>query len=162
MISIYTRKILVLLITLTLAAVITLPASAQAIVINGRFIDLFQTRVTACNGEEVFLSGEILVIYQTTTDALGGIHSKSTLVANQIRGVGSLTGTEYQALGGGRSHINQDTDTAPYIFSNTNMFNVVSQAGTDNLRINYTLHMTINPNGEVTAQVDQFSSTCVG
>lgn len=162
MISVYSRKILALILTLALAAGIASPAYAQASTITERVIEPFETIAPACNGEDVFLSGELLLIFHTTIDAGGGIHSKFTLVPRHVRGVGSETGTIYKAVGGERSHFNVDADEAPLNETFTTMFNLVSQGGSDNLKSKGTFHITINANGEVTAFVDRFSERCVG
>ena len=162
MISGHSRKILVFVIALALAAVTAFPAYAQAITITERVTEPFETIVTACNGEDVFLSGELLLIFHTTIDDRGGIHEKFTLVPRHVRGVGSITGTEYKAVGGDRSHFNADTDEAPLNFTNTDTFNLVSQGGTDNLQAKFTIHVTINATGEITVDIANFSEKCVG
>ena len=99
MISVHSRKILRLVITLALAA---------------------------CNGEDVFVSGELHLTFQTTIDAGGGIHERYSLVPYNVRGMGSDSGTQYSLVGGHRSNFNADADSAPLIFMNTEMFNMVS------------------------------------
>ena len=162
MISAHTRKILTLVTMLALAAGSTFPAYAQALTVTDRVTVPFETVITACNGEDVFLSGELLLIFHTTIDDRGGIHSKFTLVPRAVRGVGSLTGIQYKAVGGQRDQFNADADFAPLNETFTSMFNLVSQAGTDNLQIKATFHITIDANGEVTAFLDRFSAECVG
>src|SRR5688572_12479690 len=161
MISAHTRKILALVITLALAAVTAFPAYAQAFTFTERVTEPFETFVIACNGEEVLLTGELLLIFHTTIDAKGGIHSKFTLVPRHVRGVGSA-GTLYKVVGGSRSHFNADADFAPLNFTSTEMFNVVSQGGSDNLQLKFTFHVTINANGVETVVIDHFSAKCVG
>ena len=162
MISVRSHKILALMLALALAAVTAFPVYAQAFTITERVTEPFETVITACNGEDVFLSGELLLIFHTTFDAGGGIHSKFTLVPRHVRGVGSVTGTPYKAVGGDRSHFNVAADGAPLNFTNTDMFNLVSQGGTDNLQLKFTFHVTINANGVETVVVDHFSAKCVG
>jgi hypothetical protein len=162
MTSVGSRKVLVLVLVLALAAVTTFPAYAQAITMIDRVTVPYETIVTACNGEDVYLSGELLLISQTTVDANTGVHSQFTLVPQYVRGVGSLTGTQYKAVGGDRSHFNIDADSAPATYTNTDMYLLVSQGGTENLLVKFTLHVTVNANGEGTAFVDNFSAECVG
>jgi len=162
MISAHSRKILALVITVALAAVTTFSAYAQATTVTDRETVPYETIVTACNGEDVYLSGELLLISQTTVDANTGVHSQFTLVPQYVRGVSSLTGTQYKAVGGDRSHFNIDADSAPATYTNTDMFLLVSQGGTENLLAKFTLHVTVNANGETTAFIDNFSAECVG
>lgn len=162
MISGQSRKILVLVIALALAAITALPTNAQAITFRDRVIEPFETFVIACNGEDVTVSGELLLMSHTTIDARGGFHSKFTLVPRHVRGVGAVTGIQYKAVGGQRSHFNADADFAPLNETFTTMFNLVSQGGSDNLQFKGTFHITINAQGEVTSFVDRFSEKCVG
>ena len=162
MIFVDTRKILALVITLVLAAVTTFPAHAEATTSTERVIEPFDTIAIACNGEVVLLSGELLLIFHTTVDSRGGFHDKFTLVPRNVRGVGSETGTEYKAVGGDRSSFTADIDDGPVVFTNTDMFNLVSNGSADNLQGKFTFHITINANGEITSEVDAFSEKCVG
>ncbi len=162
MISVHSRKILAFVITLVLAAVTTAPAHAEATMITETVIEPYEYIVPACNGEEVLMSGELHLTFQTTIDAGGGIHERYALVPYNVRGVGSDTGTQYSLVGGHRSIFNMDADSVPLTFMNTETFNMVSQGGTDNLlgKINY--HVTINANGVEAVEVDQLSLQCVG
>src|SRR5215213_6719854 len=162
MISVHSRKILTLIITLALAAVTTVPAYAQATTFTERVIEPFEATVPACNGEDVFVSGELHLTFQTTIDAGGGIHERFTLVPDNIRGVSSDTGREYSLVGGHRSNFNADADSAPLIFMNIEMFNMVSQGGTDNLQGKINFHVTVNANSVETVVVDSLSLQCVG
>src|SRR5262245_62107981 len=162
MISARSRKILSLLITIVMAVGTAFPAYARASASTGRVIEPFELVDIGCNGEEVFLSGELLLMFHTSFDAGGGIHAKSTLVPLQIHGVGSETGAVYKAVGGDRSHFNIDADFAPYIFTETSMYNLVSQGGSGNLQLKFTFHVIINANGVETVTVDHFSTRCVG
>lgn len=155
-------SILVLIFMLLVSMASPTAVQAQAFTITERVIEPFETVEIACNGEEVFLSGELLLIFHTTVDARGGIHEKFTLVPRQVRGVGLVTGIAYKAVGGGRSHFNADADFAPLNITDTSMFNLVSQGGSDNLQLKFTFHVTINANGVETVVVDHFSAKCVG
>lgn len=162
MISAHSRKILALVITLVLAAVTAFPAYAQAFTITEKFVEPFDSVEIACNGEEVFLSGEVHLTFHTTIDARGGIHERFSLVPSKVRGVGAETGTVYKAVGGSRSHFKADADFAPLNITDTSMFNLVSQGGSENLQVKFTFHVTVNANGVETVVVDNFSIKCVG
>jgi hypothetical protein len=147
---------------ITLIAVFTSSVSAQAIAFHDREIVPFESFETACNGEEVVLSGQLLLISQTTIDSHGGFHLQSTLVPNRVRGVGSVTGIQYKVVGGDWSHFNADSDAAPLTFTHTDTFNLMNQGGSDNLQFKVTSHITDNANGETTTEFGHFSATCVG
>lgn len=162
MISLYASKILALVMALALAAFATFSAHAEATTITDRVIEPFDTIIEACNGELVYLSGELLLTFHSTIDDQGKLHESFMLIPRNIRGVGSMTGTEYRAVGGDRSIFNVDIDDAPLTYTNTDMFNLVSQGSSDNFLGKFTIHVTFNANGEWTADVDHFSGECVG
>lgn len=139
------------------------PAYAQeATTRDEQIVVPYETTVTACNGEQVLLSGELLLMSRTSIDARGGIHASFTLIPQQVRGIGAETGTQYHATGGERTHFYADADVAPLIYTNTVTLNIISQGGTDNLYVKSALHGTINPDREETAFVNNFSATCSG
>jgi len=161
--SVNNRKILALVIAFALSAVVTFPSYAEAITITDSVTEPYETTITACNGEEVHLSGELLFIYHVTVDANDAIHSAFILVPQNVVGVGAETGVRYRAVGGDREQFyNLDADVGPITYTNTDMFNLVSQGGSDNFQAKYTFHVTVNANGEITVEVDQYSARCVG
>ena len=164
MISVHFRKILTLVITIALAAVTTVPAHAQATTITDRVVEPLDGAVAiACNGEEVIMSGELHITFQTTVDSGGGIHERFTLVPHNVRGVGSVTGTQYKAVGGNHWHVfTADADSAPFNFTQAEMFNLVSQGGNENLQLKFTFHGTVNANGVETVFFDYSSEQCAG
>ena len=162
MISVGPRKILALMIALALAAVTTLPTYAQAITTTDRVIVPFEILLNACNFEEVILSGELLVISHTTTDAHGGLHVEVTSVLRHVSGVGAVTGTLYKSVGGDRFHVNFAADLIRSNFTMTHTSNLISKGGTDNRVVQFIFHGTSNAKGETTVVVERFSSECVG
>ena len=164
MISAYSRKILTLVIMFVLAAVSTAPAYAQATTITETIIESLDGAVAiACNGEEVIVTGEAHITFQTTVDAGGGIHERFSLVPHNVRGVGSVTGAQYKAVGGNHWHVfTADADSAPFNFTQAEMFNLVSQGGNENLQLKFTFHGTVNANGVETVFFDHSSEQCVG
>lgn len=164
MISLHFRKILALVITLALAAGTTMPVYAQAVTITERIVEpLDGATAIACNGEEVIVTGELHVTFQTTVDAVGGIHERFTLVPHNVRGVGSVTGTQYKAVGGNHWHVfTGDADSGPFNFTQAEMFNLVSQGSSENLQLKFTFHGTVNANGLETVFFDRASAQCLG
>ena len=161
MISVGPRKILALMIALALAAVTPFPTSARAITTTNRVIVPYEPIMFGCNGEPVFMSGELLLILHTTIDDRGGVHQEITLRARRLRGVGSETGTQYRAAEGSHAHFYMDADGAPWTFTSAAILNLVSQGGSDNFKLKITFHITVNANGEVTVQENTFTE-CVG
>jgi hypothetical protein len=120
----------------------------------------FRTTVVACSGERVRVSGELLLIDHFTQDSDGGFHVHSSLVPRHVTGV-SASGVKYHVVGGQRDTFNvSGRGTVTETF--TSQFNVISEGGDQNLQIIETFHITITPNGDVTAFVDNFRAKCVG
>jgi hypothetical protein len=102
----------------------------------------------------------LLLVSHFREDASGGFHAHFSLVPRHVQGVGA-SGTQYRAVGGQRETFNVSghgtvTDTF------TSQFLLISQGSVDNLQVRETLHLTITPKGDVTANVDDFSARCVG
>lgn len=68
-----------------------------------------------------------------------------------ITGVGQTTGDRYQATG-----VLEETFTARGFTENNNFF-LIGQGPGNNLLFHQTLHITVNPDGTVTANVDNVS-----
>ena len=164
MIAVRFRRMLMLVISFALAAVTAVPAQAQAVTITQRFIESIDgASAIACNGEEVIVTGELHITFQTTVDAGGGLHERFTLVPHNVRGVGSVTGTQYKAVGGNHWHVfTAGADSLPFNFAQAEMLNLVSQGDSDNLQLVFTVHGTVNTNGVETVFFDRASGKCVG
>ena len=156
-----TRTILGLLLVCALLA--PLPAWGQATTFRDVFTAPYDVvLVNECTGEEVHLTGELVIRIRTTIDATGGIHAAFHLTPRHVRGVGVESGIAYHAVGGLRDSFNAAADFAPLVGTTTQMFNLVSQGGSDNLQVKFVFHLTVNAQGEVTAEIDNFSLACVG
>lgn len=160
--SIHSRRIATLLITLILAAFSTSSAHAEAIVNITRVTETFHNEILACNGEGVLLSGEISIVYHVTLDPADGLHASSIAVSQNIQGVGSETGVRYRAVQAVHEHFNVFGDTFPLTSTHTEVFNLISQGSTDNLRVRFLWHIIVNPDGTVVVDSFTFSSECVG
>ena len=152
----------ILLVLLALALVIPAATQAQATRIKETVIEPFDDLIVSCTGEDVHLTGEQRITAMTVIDDRGGIHTTFQLVPQNVRGVGLTSGIEYKAVGSALNSVNADAETAPLVSTSMSMFNLVSQGGGDNLQVKFTVHFTVNANGEVTAVVENFSAKCVG
>jgi hypothetical protein len=72
------------------------------------------------------------------------------------------SGSTYLAAGGQRESFNADADEAPLNDTFTTMFNLVGQGSAPNFKEKAVVHLTINANGEATADFVHFSSECTG
>ena len=148
------RKLLVLLIA---TAALALPAAAQSSATTAKVP--FETDVIACNGDVIHISGTLLSIFTVTTTPSGGFMVSSHFQPQGINGVDLTTGTKYLATGLTRdifvvSPAGGTTETF------VNRFHIQATKGADSFIVSEVFHITVTPNGDVTAFVDNFSSTC--
>lgn len=112
-------------------------------------------------GEYVQLSGSLHVLFVTTIDNQGGFHSKFHVQPQGISGTGLTTGAKYQATGETQGTFNGDLVSGqPSEQTFVNNFKIVGQGPGNNFMSHETFHITVNPDGTVTAFVDNFSVEC--
>lgn len=107
-------------------------------------------------GEVVVLSGNLHVLLQTTIND-NSFHAKAHVQPQGISGTGSVTGDTYHGTGVTQSQFN---GTVGEEFTFINNFRIIGQGRGNNLLIHETFHVTVNANGEITAEVDNFRSEC--
>jgi hypothetical protein len=139
-----------------LLGVLVPPASAT----TSRQLVPFRTTVRACSGERVHLSGQVLLIDNFFRGPNGRRHDNFALVPRHVIGT-SASGVTYHAVGGLRETFNV-TSGGTFTDTFTTQFIVVSENGDGNSLIVETLHITVAPNGDVTALFDHFQARCVG
>jgi hypothetical protein len=135
-------------------------AAPVASATTSREIVPFRSTERTCSGERLRVSGELLLISHFTEDSNGGFHVHFTLVPRHVRGV-TPSGVSYKVVGGDRLIFN-GSGHGTEMFTNTGQFMMISEGGDDNFLFRFTLHVTVNPNGETTSEVDNFSVKCVG
>jgi hypothetical protein len=108
-------------------------------------------------GEDVYLSGNLHTQFHVTYDSGGGIHISYLANPQGINGYGLTTGAKYQATGETRDTFNARIGLEETYVNN---FKIIGQGPGNNFLIHETFHVTLNPNGLVTAYVDNFSVEC--
>jgi hypothetical protein len=108
-------------------------------------------------GEEIFVTGTYRVTYRVVYDNHGGYHAKFQSVSKGLEGVGLTTGDKYQG-----KDVYQSEWNGKVGFENTvvNKFMLVGQGPGNNVVYHYTYHITINANGEVTAERGEGRYAC--
>lgn len=139
-----------------LLGVLVPPASAA----TSRELVPFRTTVTACSGERVHLSGQVLLIDNFFFSG-DRFHDNFTLVPRHVTGT-SESGVAYHAVGGLRETFNVTSSGKVITDTFTTQFIVVSENGDGNTLIVEALHITVAANGEITAFFDHFQARCVG
>lgn len=110
-------------------------------------------------GEVVELSGNLHVLEHITISQSGRVTVRSLFQPQGIAGVGTTTGTKYQATGG-----TQETFTAsgafPVVDTFVNNFRIIGSGTGNNFTVHETVHVTINANGDVTTTHDSGTIDC--
>lgn len=138
-----------------------LHAEATTILKTTTTVPLNTVQFNQCTGENVALSGMLRTRIDIMMDGHGGFHSRLFITPEDVRGVGQVSGTEYLEVGGTRN-ITNNTSGGTREFTATSMLNFISKGSAPNLQTKYTIHFTINPNGDLTANVSNFSTECHG
>jgi hypothetical protein len=138
------------------------PALAQATTVTDNVlvpteIFVFVPCARGGAGEFVQLSGTLHILFVTIIDDKGGFHSKFHFQPQGISGTGLTTGDKYQATGVTQGSFNGKVG---FETSFVNNFKIIGQGPGNNFLIHENFHVTVNPNGEVTASVDNFSVKC--
>ena len=110
-------------------------------------------------GEVATLNGNLHVLISTTVNA-NHISSDMHFQPQGISGVGSVSGDKYQATG--ITRFNFQADVAGFPFNNTlvNNFKIIGQHSSNNFLVHENFHLTVNADGTVTANIDNFSTEC--
>jgi hypothetical protein len=151
------------LISLCLAATLVMfglgPATARAEVVTNVVVPITIVVDIPCAPDIVILSGELHTLVTQVVDSNGGIHIKSHSQPQGISGVGLLTGAKYQATGVTQEHFN-DHPGLPLEDTFVNNFRIIGQGPGNNFLVHTTLHITVNANGVVTANVINARTDC--
>jgi hypothetical protein len=118
-------------------------------------IPLDAIRSGDCTGEDVELSGTIHLVSQLQSDGsvVGHINYQG------VSAVGLTSGTKYRA-----STVDNFRLAAPFPSDITSVrtLRLISQGAEDNLLVSFLFHITVNANGETTAQVEDVNIKCEG
>jgi hypothetical protein len=77
-------------------------------------------------------------------------------------GIGLISGATYQAVGETDQTITDNGPDQQFEFTFVNNFKMVSPGTTANFMVHDTVHLTVNDNGVVTAEVVNSSADCCG
>jgi hypothetical protein len=143
------------LVIFSLVAAMGLMLTGQAIAQSseGRFP--FGGTVDVC-GELVDFEGEFHVVTNFVESKSGNVMSKFHINAKGT-GVGQTSGAVYQW----NDAINESFNASKGLnFTGNQSWLLIGQGKAPNFKLNSTFHITINANGEVTAEVNNFSAEC--
>src|SRR5437763_7271300 len=132
-------------------AALVLPAAARAAATT--VTTPLQFDVSACNGDTIHLSGQLLSVFTTTSTPSGGVTFSTHIQPQGIRGVDLQTGATYIGTGVTRDAITVAPSGVTTI-SFVNRFHIQGTAGAQSFDVSETFHVTALANGAITAFVD--------
>ncbi|MSP14716.1 MAG: hypothetical protein EXR62_17380 [Chloroflexi bacterium] len=111
-----------------------------------------------CTGENFTFSGNFHVVSKTTIDGNGGAHAKIHGNYENLTGVGDQ-GNTYHVPATTNEEINAQVGAETTFTQN---FTFVSTGSAANFQVHIDLHITVNPNGTITASFDNTRINCSG
>jgi len=109
-------------------------------------------------GELVDLIGVVQAVFSVTPDASGGQHVATHVNLAGVSGIGLTTGNKYQASQAD-SFVSNSGGTATE-FTLVNNFLMTAPGPGNNLRVHELVHVTVDANGNVTAEIENITIDC--
>jgi hypothetical protein len=133
-------------------------APALAAVQTNIFIPFAATIFNPCLGEPVALTGtlHVLVIMQQTGN---GTRFLSHAQPQGIEGTGLVSGASYRGTGVTMMSVFIDLPP-PFDMTSVNNFRIIGAGDANNYMVHTTMHITVNANDEVTANVANTNVSC--
>ncbi len=152
------------LVAAIMAFVLATAAPASPSVTTNVKIPLHQFRFVPCAadgaGEIVELSGTLHILTRVTVDSAGGVHLTTHFQPQGVGGIGLTTGDHYRGTGVTRTTSNERSAGFPASSTFVNNVRVIGQGPGNNFDLHQTVHVTVNANGDVTANVTNSRTTC--
>jgi hypothetical protein len=146
----------------TLACLLLVASHASARAENFTFNERFRTSIIVgndCNGEVVFVSGELHVLMHITIDADGSAHFADHSNFDG-EGIGDR-GNEYDVVVIDNDVSNISFDSATEATAQLRLL-LIRRGAEDNFVAAGKVHFTVNSNGELTAEFADFEAECRG
>ncbi len=136
-------------------------ARAQATTVTSNASFPFADAAVSCGGETVNISGNMHLLAHVTTDARSGRHVSLQINTQAVKGVGAASGREYVSSATNNETLNDsDTTSGQSEYTTTTKFLLVGKGNVPDLLAKVTMHVTVNANGEVTAEVTNVVAEC--
>ncbi len=145
---------------LGILVILALTMAANAAVTQNIKIPIDQILSGPCTGEDIELTGELHLLSTLTEDGAGGYHAKYHANYAGVSGVGLTTGTKYQINGGFNTEYNIAADGFPSETTAVANYGLIAPGKGNNYKGHALFHITVNANGEVTAEIDSFEVEC--
>ncbi len=158
------KKMLSLLV-LSIVALVTAStpnaALAQATTVTSNASFPFTDTAVSCGGETVNITGNMHLLAHVTTDARSGRHVILQINTQGAKGTGATSGSEYVSSSTNNESLNDpDTFGGQSEHTTTTKFLLAGKGRLPDLLAKATMHITVNSNGEVTAEVTNVDVQC--
>lgn len=159
--AIMTRKSVTTLLASVMATLLAAPAANAGATTetSSQKIPVTLSVFLSCTGEVVEVSGNLHVVTHETINGKRATFTSHFQPAG-LQGYGTVSGSMYNATGVTRQVNSFSLTDAQLTFTLVNRFHFVGTGGAASFFVKQTSHVTVNANGDVTSQVDNFDSTC--
>jgi hypothetical protein len=136
------------------------PARAQAATTTTNVTFPFNVVIpNPCTGEAIAFTGENHFVIHTTATPSGTFETTIHSNLQNVSGVGTVTGAIYRAVISNKQ-TTVLTAAAGQVNTLIGNFHIIGPGAGNNFILHNTVHVTINPNGEATADVVNFFAEC--
>lgn len=111
-------------------------------------------------GEDVDLTGTLHVLSHTTITPNGDAFIKFHFQPQGVKGIGQTTGDVYEGTGVTQGQTHLHADGLPFTDTFINNFRIIGPGTGNNYLEQFVVHVTINENGELTAEVSNITIVC--
>lgn len=125
-------------------------ARAQATTGNTNTTIPFSGVMEECTPEPIAFSGRLHLLTHSTADAADGVHEGLTLNSIRVFGFGLISGARYRLMNVATSHFSEAFEGATVV-TGTSQRKVIGQGPAADTTAFLQVHITMNANGEVTA-----------
>ena len=112
-------------------------------------------------GEIVVFTGNQHLVFSQTSTANGHLTTMIHWNADGVNGIGQYTGFAYKATGVTSDHMVSSVPL-PYTETDINNYHIIGQGQATNMDLKETTHITVDANGNVTADVADYTFVCHG
>ena len=149
-------KLLLPILVVTLSLLLSSQVSVSAALVQ-RVTIPYDTIFPGPDPEPIHLTGVMHMMVATTTDAHDGLHSVSQIRLGGVSGIGLISGATYRASGIVQNTMNMKAPF-PMEYTTALHMNIIGAGSVENLVMYMIIHLTINANGEITAEFTHMPS----
>jgi hypothetical protein len=147
--------------TVALAAGVALAQATTETIEDKQTIE-FGLDENPCIGEPVHFSATLHSVFHITQDAAGGFHVATEFNLANVEGTGAVSGGQYRAPTVVHSTFHSNSGGFPIIVTETSEANIIGEGQLPDFTSHFLVHLTINENGTVTAEVLRVREECRG